>query len=398
MLERMTGKDYFAHDQSQVPYRWIYSARPDGRPLADGDMFGSATTGRVDMLTASYYRDRVLQYQFINRDQASRSDPIEKILFWDPALEPDKAALPLARYFGFPLSSTIARTGWDSTSAIVEMKMHEYQFNNHQHLDDGSFQIFYRGPLAIDSGLYGAYGTDHDTNYLKRTVAHNSLLVYDPDETFRGGKAVNDGGQRWPANGSEAPTLDAVLQNGYRVGAVTAQQTSPDECVLEGDLAKAYSDKVISYRRRFVYLNLHDAKRPAVLVVYDRITSAKAEFKKTWLLHSLDEPQVDGAVTVIRRNGGKLVNQTLEPATFRIVKVGGPGHEFEVAGVNHPPNRPPKPEDEAGSWRIELSPTHPNASDTFLNVIQIVDDGVDPLPVTRTKDGIRIGERIVKLP
>jgi hypothetical protein len=145
-------------------------------------------------------------------------------------------------------------------------------------------------------------------------------------------------------------------------------------------------------------VNLHDAKRPAALIVYDHLTAAKPEFKKTWLLHSINEPQVKDTITVIHQNGGKLVNQTLEPKEFQIVKVGGPGHEFEFGGQNHPPNRTPKPEDEAGAWRIELSPAKPAASDDFLNVIQIMDDGVDPLPVTRTKEGIRIGSRTVALP
>jgi heparin/heparan-sulfate lyase len=399
MMKRMTGgQDYFVKDQSQVPYRWVYSRRPDGRLLADGDVFGSGSTTRADMLTASYYGDSALDYFFVNAKDFARTEPIEQILFWDPNLEPKEPSLPLARFFGFPLSATIARTSWDANAAIVEMKMQDYQFNNHQHLDAGSFQIFYRGPLAIDSGLYATYGTDHDTNYLKRTIAHNAMLVFDPEEKFRRGQAANDGGQRWPANGSEPVTLDALLNNGYQIAKVTRQETSADTSTLEGDLSKAYSDKVVSYRRGFVYVNLHDPKRPAALVVYDHITTAKPEFKKTWLLHSIDEPQAKDAITVIRQNGGKLVNQTLEPKEFQIVKVGGPGHEFEFGGQNHPPNRPPKPEDEAGSWRIELSPAKPVASDDFLNVIQIMDDGVDPLPVTRTKEGIRIGSRTIALP
>jgi heparin/heparan-sulfate lyase len=398
ILKRMTGQDYFVHEQAQVPYQWVYTRRPDGVLLADGDVFRSGSTSRADMLTAAYYRDGFLQNQFLNARDFGRADPIEQILFWDPALEPKPAKLPLARYFGFPLNSTVARTGWDEASAIVEMKMHEFQFNNHQHLDNGSFQIFYRGPLAIDSGLYATYGTDHDTNYLKRTIAHNAMLVFDPDEKFREGKAISDGGQRWPANGSEPRTLDVLLHNGYRVANDVTQETSEGLCRLEGDLTQAYSSKVSSYARVFVWVNLHDSQRPAALIVYDHISSAKPEFKKTWLLHSIDEPQVDGAVTVIRQKGGKLVNCTLEPAAFKITVIGGPGHEFEIDGQNHPPNRTPSPQDEVGAWRIELSPAQAAVSDTFLNVMQIMDDGVEPLPVARTGDGVRIGDRQIRIP
>jgi heparin/heparan-sulfate lyase len=398
IFRRMTRQDLFVPEQAQLPYRWAYTRRPDDRLLVDGDVFRGGSTSRSDMLTAAYYGDPYLQNQFLRAKDFSRADPIEQILFWDPALEPKAAVLPLARSFGFPLTATVARTSWDEGAAIVEMKLHEFQFNNHQHLDNGAFQIYYRGPLAIDSGLYAEYGTDHDTNYLKRTVAHNAMLVFDPDEKVRGGKAVNDGGQRWPANGSEPRTLDFLLQNGYKVAGPITQQTSDDLCTLEGDLTASYSGKVASYRRTFLWVNLHDSKRPAALIVYDRIVSAKPEFKKTWLLHSIDEPRVQGALTVIRQNGGKLVNQTLEPADFKIATVGGPGREFEINGQNHPPNRAPEARDEAGAWRVEISPAAQRAADTFLNVMQVMDDNVEPLPVIRLKDGVRIGDRVLRLP
>ena len=54
---------------------------------------------------------------------------------------------------GLPYGWMIARTGWDDESVIAEMKVNVYNFNNHQHLDAGAFQIYYKGPLAIDSGL-----------------------------------------------------------------------------------------------------------------------------------------------------------------------------------------------------------------------------------------------------
>ena len=34
------------------------------------------------------------------------------------------------------------------------MKINEQFVGNHQHLDGGSFQLYYKGPLAIDAGAY----------------------------------------------------------------------------------------------------------------------------------------------------------------------------------------------------------------------------------------------------
>ena len=42
----------------------------------------------------------------------------------------------------------VARTGWGDDAVIAEMKINEYNFVNHQHLDAGAFQIYYRGALA----------------------------------------------------------------------------------------------------------------------------------------------------------------------------------------------------------------------------------------------------------
>ena len=75
---------------------------------------------------------------------------------------------------------------------------------------------------------------------------------------------------------------------------------------------------------------------PALFFVMDKITSKDKSFKKTFLLHSLQEPEVSGNTTTIKRDtdgyNGKLVNQTLYPADARIEKVGGPGKQWFVSG------------------------------------------------------------------
>ena len=72
---------------------------------------------------------------------------------------------------------------------IAEMKINEQFVGNHQHMDGGSFQIYHKGPLAIDAGAYsgssGGYNSPNNKNYFKRTIAHNSLLVYDPERKVR---------------------------------------------------------------------------------------------------------------------------------------------------------------------------------------------------------------------
>ncbi|GAH53877.1 unnamed protein product, partial [marine sediment metagenome] len=275
-----------------------------------------------------------------------------------------------------------------------------YNFINHQHHDAGAFQIYYRGPLAIDAGMYSGtsgggkgYNSPHNKNYFKRTIAHNSLLIYDPDEVFKtigyGGKfktefAENDGGQRLPGDGWFAPkTLDDLLSKDYKTGKVLAQgfgpdYIQPDYTYLKGDITEAYSSKVKEVKRSFVFLNFDNEYIPASLIVFDKIISSNPKFRKYWLLHSIEEPEVTESEIIITRtkNGdsGKLINTVLLPGADNsvITAVGGPGKEFWVFGENYE-NEPiggRDPAGERGKWRIEISPSASVEEDYFLNVMQ----------------------------
>jgi heparin/heparan-sulfate lyase len=171
IFDRLGAGNVYNPEQRYVPYLWVYATRPDGERLRAGDTFAHSTPrGRPwseymgTLLTASYYGDGCLLSQYLRQGGAGGNETLFELLWRDTALRPTPIeALPLSRYFGPPFGWMIARTGWDQNAAIVEMKVNEYNFVNHQHLDAGAFQIYYKGPLAIDSGLYsgssGQYGS-----------------------------------------------------------------------------------------------------------------------------------------------------------------------------------------------------------------------------------------------
>lgn len=353
----------------------------------------------------------------LKQDGANALEPIFELLWRDPDLQPQPvASLPLSRYFGSPFGWMVARTGWGDDAVIAELKINEYNFANHQHLDAGAFQLYARGALAIDSGLYeggaaGGYGSPHHRNYYWRTIAHNSLLVYDPAEKFGSrGDYGNDGGQRLPANNrSEPATLDALLapEKGYRTGRVLAHGFGPDAAapaytLLQGDLTAAYSKKVSAVTRSFVFLNLKNARVPAALIVLDRVVSADPAFKKFWLLHTQEEPGVDGpAATVVRTEHGargQLNLDVLLPAADNadLRKIGGRGKEYWVFGTNWANDfdaaREARTSHETGLWRLELVPKRAAAEDLFLTVMQTTDRRSPArLPVQRIDAGERVG-------
>ena len=406
IFERMGAGPVFHPAQQYVPYQWIYLRRPDGQLLRVGD--GQSRPPKLrSLLAASFYQDPYVLADYLRDPGIDRRSQIFEFLWRDPDLKPRPVSeLPLSRYMGSPYGWMVARTGWDEDSVIAEMKVNIYNFNNHQHLDAGAFQIYYRGPLAIDSGLYqgsaGGYGSEHDVNYNKRTIAHNSLLIYDPDEKFARGTRLmrNDGGQRFPNGWREPQSLEDLLAN-YRTAEVLGQGFGPDPqrpayTYLQGDLTRAYSGKVREVQRSMVFLNLGGAVR-AALVVFDRVVSADAQFKKYWLLHSMEAPRIERETITVapeqRGWRGKLVNQVLLPEQPEITAVGGPGREFWVFGENFP-NRPQRgnPLDyEIGEWRVEVSPRGAAAADLFLNVMQVMDREVSPLPITRIEDGGLVG-------
>ncbi len=422
IFDRLGAGNVYSPEQHFVPYLWIYTTRPDGQRLRAGDTFAcNAPRGRPwsqyigTLLTASYYDDGILLDQYQRQGGSGGNETIFEVLWRDTSLQSKSiTTLPLSWYSGSPFGWTVARTGWDQNAVIAEMKVNEYNFVNHQHLDAGAFQIYYKGALATDSGIYqggsaGGYGSSHCLNYSWRTIAHNSLLVCDPDEKFGRRGYGNDGGQRLPHGRSEARNLDVLLaeENGYRTGKVLAHSFGPDPLMpdftfLQGDLTDAYSKKVQSVTRGFVFLNLRNPLVPAAVIVLDRVVSTNPAFRKYWLLHTLEEPRLDSTSAVVDRtehgNSGRLILDTLLPtaANVDLAKVGGPGKEFWVFGRNWAndvdPRRIERTSIEAGAWRIEVSPKSAVAEDLFLNVMQVTDSrSPSRWPVRRLDAGKHVG-------
>lgn len=382
--------------------------RPDGTVLPSGDENPTRLARKENfalpsLLASSYYKDGHLRWLYEQEPELVAHSAIFALL-WDDNLEPQAPSdLPLTRYCPSPFGWMIARTGWDDTSVICEMKVNEQYAGNHQHLDGGSFQIWYKGSLAIDSGVYegvaGGYNSEHCRNYSKRTIAHNSLLVYDPQEKFayykptprhkRPRYAANDGGQRMPGpdGWDTAADLQSLLGPEYTVGKTLYHSIDDNFSCLGGDITDAYSShKVEKVQRSFAFCNLHDTKTPALLAICDRIVSKDPSYRKVFLLHSISKPEVVGNdIVITSAEGGKLHCTVL--SDVKITVVGGPGHEFEVEGKNYP-NRVEGDETvESGSWRVEVSPSVAALEDTLITVLRICDADARAFKVKRVDKG-----------
>jgi heparin/heparan-sulfate lyase len=411
IFKRLGAGDIFHSGQQFVPYYWIYIRRPDGQFLRNGDTFlHGAPVGKpwstqaAGILAASYYGDGYILADHLKAPGMRSTNLLFAFLWSDPDLEPQPVeTLPLSRYMGSPFGWMVARTSWDDDAVIAEMKVNEYNFLNHHHLDAGAFQIYHKGILAMDTGLYKGTVFDnnrefHRRNYYRRTIAHNALLVYDPEESF--GQWSNDGGQRLPNNWSSPRTLEDMLTKGFETGAAIAHGFGPDRqkprfTWLKGDITKAYGPKVTEALRSFVFVSTGRRDIPGALIVHDRVTAANAGHKKYWLLHSMEQPDLSGCeITLARTSGkncGKLISTTILPAAdnVELQVVGGPGSQSWVFGKNyHTAPLPTERSAEQGAWRVEVSPRTPAHTDEFLHVLQVMDrEEPEKLVISHHVDG-----------
>ena len=412
LFRRIGAGDILPDSLHYVPYEFLYSLRPDRKFMMvgdDGDVYGRGYDKRLlPRLVGLYYNDPYL-LGFSDAEQF-RAKPfflLFDLLFLPPGAERRPLSeLPLTHHCPEPAGQLMVRTGWqegtDSPVAMALLRIGDRYFGNHHHDDFGTFQLYYKGALAIDSGMYFGnapstpYGSPHWKHYYRQTIAHNGLLIFDPATT-----EWDDGGQGHDSKVSDHPkTLEILMSDAYDWADVTACAFGPDPekpvyNYIAGNITNAYAaTKAERITRAMLTLETGDAKCPMTFVVYDEVAATKPEFKKAFYLHTVQQPKVDGhTITVVRDEAcyyggqydGKLVAQVLEPQTARIDIVGGKGKECwnEITGENYYTWRKtssgkPYKDLELGAWRTETIPTEPKKADTFFHVMNMMDKDATP--------------------
>ena len=318
-------------------------------------------------------------------------------------------SLPLSRFFEGDVSSMFARTGWsefttsnlnsldhNDNTAVCFMKVGQNNAGNHQHLDAGNFQLYYKGILANDPCYYTGsnYSSDYMNGYAKRSVAHNVVLVRDGVQNSIGEVSYADGGQM---SRPDASTTAAKAGSWEAHGVAGDDVNRPDFTYMKANLTKSYRN-VNNYKRSFVFMNMDDENEPAALIVYDRIGTSTA-YPTAWLLHGLNNPTVSGKRAVFATTtGGQMTNDTLLPASVNINTYAdgyvdashnySSGYTTQSGKVN-----------ESNGYRIEVSPQSNSTTTYFINVVQAGDTGVTAAtPILFESNelyGVRLKDRVV---
>jgi hypothetical protein len=188
---------------------------------------------------------------------------VPEILWRDAEVEPEAPSGPTSRLFR-QVGVAIVRDSWDPNAVLASFRAKEVYTVGHTHRDNCSFTLYFRGALALDSGVYDNFGSEHHRNYYTRTVAHNSITVFDPDEKFSlyGEVHANDGGQRWLQVPEDVPgywpgRADDTIErdDGYRLGGIVRYEDTDDYTYVVGDGGASYSgNKVTEFLRHFLWL------------------------------------------------------------------------------------------------------------------------------------------------
>jgi len=253
--------------------RWLAYFIPPGTP--DGH-FGDGAELKMSEEWArygkgyTYYAPSQLGRWYAAQLGGELPDRIEMMLA--PPADTGDSSLPA----GTPNGALFQSIGWaamhsDLSSTArnsVYFKSSPFGALNHSHADQNSFTLDAGGErLAIDSGYYDAYKSDHWGRWYKQTVAHNAI-------TFDGGK-----GQVVDAND------EAV--NKASTGTVTRYVQREGYDIVSGDATQAYGSQLTTARRDLVYL------RPGVILVHDTLASPIAH-QWEWNIHALNTMTVSG--------------------------------------------------------------------------------------------------------
>jgi hypothetical protein len=289
---------------------------------------------------------------------------------------------------------SVSRTTWDSTSTLVWFFNSKSKKASHEHADNNTFAIYKYAPLIIDGGYYDLYGSSHFKNYYTRTIAHNSVCVYDSTEHyFYGSEPVsNDGGQIYSP---PMMTYDDIFASQFQRGQWILYGAGNGYCYNIADARLSYdSTKLDRFTRRLLYF------RPDKVIVLDHLHLKNVGVKQRipkWIVHFTNQPSVNGNLIfatvpghletfsgkdyMMSRQGGNVAIRTLLPLSTQTTRIGGSGYEYWVNNTNYPPSGTiDTVHSTPGKWRLEVIPTQVTDTLVFLHTLKIGDSITPSFP------------------
>ena len=294
-LLRLKGIDLYAIDSfsktAEFPV-YNHSATTEGprgvANFADTTFGEPATHGCVLLKFASHYGNGAYRHfweRWFRKElwAGHHHDLVHTILWYDPAVEPEKPDLVLVKRFR-TLEWVFVRDSWKPNSTQCVFKSGPY-LHGHNHRDRNSFILEGFGErLALDAGS-GPYYTDIQRDYYTQSVGHNVIMI---------------NGQGQETGGAE----------------ITAYEVTDRTCYLASDASAVYPQAESVVRELL-------AVDGGIFVIRDRVRCAEPP-RIDWLMHTFSKVTRAGHFLVCTGEKADLLMAVGEPAQWQFSV--HPGH------------------------------------------------------------------------
>jgi hypothetical protein len=299
----------------------------------------------------------------------------------DPARAAEDPRKGPTSYLAKGTGVVFARTEWSPGATWVSFNSGPF-FGDHQHLDQGHFEIVRENDaLLIDPGEYDAYST----------MSHNAILVDDKKE--------ND---RWSPNQAIYSTRAHIerFEDAGPGGVVWASAEYTD-AYNPDEYPRYHKTRTVSRAERELVFSR--APVPGMsgtgtsrVVVYDRISLTKPAYGVTWAGHASVRPEQNGNVLRIAVGRSTATVTTLVPPSATASLLKEPTVKTDEPFTNN------NPAEGINSTRFEIPSPKGTTERRFLTAIVVGSVADRAPPPTRIEgdgvDGAAIGDEAYLFP
>jgi hypothetical protein len=372
--------------------QYLYFIQPDGRCIHLGDGETSLNADRVIYLHARHFNDPrslwLAQYYSQPSKLTWTIPKLNKLMYKDFDMAEVTHHNSATDWFTDKVGLSVSFSSWEKDAAMLTFFNSPSKRAAHEHRDNNSFTVFKNKPLLIDAGYYDTYGGDHYKNYYQRSIAHNTICVYDSTEKYScfGLPASNDGGQ---IESSALQNYDEIFQAKNQRGNWIMYCSDEDFTYNIADAQLSYDPKKLDLFRRRVFYH-----KPDRILVLDHVqlkNTTQSMRDISWIGHMVAKPEMNGSLiksTVpghietysaneyfVRNGNGNLSIRTLLPESVETTMIGGKDHEYWVDGINYTPLTIPDTNiNTPGNWRIEVRPEMLTDTVIYLHTISVGDN------------------------
>lgn len=390
-----TGKNYYQEQdwiRESINQYW-YFYRPDNYTIHLGDAIVDRDQADRGMYrNAAQYADPRSQYLvqiYANYPYVHNTALVfNKLIYQNFEAANVKHPQPPLNWWADKTGLAVSRTSWNNDATMLWYYCAPAKRADHEHRDNNTFTIIKDKPLILDAGYYDSYGSSHYNNYYSRTIAHNTICVFDESEGYGnfGRSASNDGGQ---IETNRLENLYEVFDKDHIRGKWIRYASGEDYVYHISDAADSYaSNKLDRFERRLLF---HKPDKVLVLDHLHLLNINSKERKAKYVNHFANRPDISGkllnsavADKIMTYNGqdyksvngkGSIAVRTLLPESTTTTLIGGSAYEYWVNGTNYPPDADIDFENlHPGSWRIEVEPVEVVENLVFLHTLKIGDD------------------------